>query len=105
MTNLANIFYGDFPVSLVDVRTQAILGPEVPRTVWTLIQLHLVEGSDVTLKSSDGTGDLTLRALISQLQMFALLVSFQIAAVSETLIAFITSVGLDVSVNLANMSS
>ena len=91
-------------MSLVDVRTQAILGPEVQRTVFTLIHLHLVEGSDVTLKSSNVAGDLTLRTLISQLQMFALLVSFQITAVSKCLIAFITSVGLDVSVNLANMS-
>ena len=91
-------------MSLVDVRTQAILGPEVPRTVWTLIHLLLMECPDMTLQSSNGTGDLTLRALISQLQMFALLMSFKIAAVSKTLIAFITSVGLDVSVNLANMS-
>ena len=104
MTDLATIFNGNFPVGLVDVRTQAILGPEVARTVLTLIHLHLMECFDVTLQSSNGTGDLTLRALVSQLQMFALLVSFQIAAVSKTCIAFITSVRLDVSVNLANMS-
>ena len=104
MTDLAMIFYGNFPVGLVDVRTQAILGPEVPRTVWTLVHLHLVECSDVTLQSSNRARNLTLRALFSQLQVFALLVSSQITAVSKTLIAFITRVGLDISVNLANMS-
>ena len=63
-----------------------------------------MECSDVSLQSSVGAGDLTVRALISQLQVFALLMSVQIAAISKTLVAFITSVRLDVGVNLADMS-
>ena len=104
VADLTHILCRNLSVRLVNVGAQTVLGPEVQRTVLTLVKHFLVESSDVTLQCSYRAGNLALRALLSQLQMFALLVSFQITAVSKTLIAFITFVRLDVGVNLTNMS-
>ena len=92
-------------MSLVDMTTQSVLGPEVQLTMLTVIQNLLVESSDVTLQGPDRARYLTLWTLITDLQVLILLMPLQITAISETLITFIAFVGLEVSVNLSNVSS